>query len=181
MKKSERIRFLTLTGAIAALYTALTLCLAPLSFGLVQCRVSEVLTVLAAYTPAAVPGLTIGCAVSNLIGIAMGSNIAGALDVLLGPLATGLAAWLTYRWRRHRISGLPLLSTLPPVVLNALIVGTELAFVSPVFTLQVWGIQMGLVAAGQAVACVAGGLVLARVLQTGGLAAQLEQNDYTIR
>ena len=181
MKKSERIRFLTLTGAIAALYTALTLCLAPLSFGLVQCRVSEALTVLAVYTPAAVPGLTIGCVVSNLIGIAMGSNIAGALDVLLGPLATGLAAWLTYGWRRHRIGGLPVLSTLPPVVLNALIVGTELAFVSPVFTLQVWGIQMGLVAAGQVVACVAGGLVLARVMQTTGLAARLEQNGYTDR
>ena len=167
--KKNNVHFLALTGIIAALYTVLTLCLAPLSFGLVQCRLAEALTVLAVYTPAAVSGLTVGCMISNLIGIAMGSNIAGALDVLLGPAATLLAAWLSYRLRPHHIGGLPVLSTLPPVITNALIVGTELAFVSPVFTLQVWGIQVGLVAAGQVVACVGGGLVLARVIQSTGL------------
>ncbi len=175
MKQRNHIRFLTLTGIIAALYTVLTLCLAPLSFGLVQCRLAEMLTMLAAFTPAAVPGLTLGCMVSNLLGIAMGSNIAGALDVLLGPLATGLAAWLTRRWRAHRIGGLPVMSTLPPVVFNALIVGTELAFVAPVFTLEVWSIQVGLVAAGQAVACIVGGLLLAKTLLSTGLAHRLEE------
>ncbi len=166
---ANRIVFLTTTGVIAGLYTALTLCLAPISFGLVQCRLSEVLTVLAVYTPAAVPGLAVGCALSNLIGLTMGSNIAGALDILLGTLATGLAALLTRRWRNRRLWGLPVLSTLPPVVLNALIVGTELTFVSPQVTWPVWGIQVGLVAAGQAVACIGGGLVLAKVLEkTGG-------------
>ena len=173
MSKRNQVHFLALTGIIAALYTVLTLCLAPLSFGLVQCRLAEALTVLAVYTPAAVSGLTVGCVISNLIGIAMGSNIAGALDVVLGPVATLMAAWLSYRLRRHRIGGLPVLSTLPPVITNALIVGTELAFVSPVFTLSVWGIQVGLVAAGQVVACVAGGLVLARVIQSMGLENRL--------
>lgn len=168
MQKKNRVVFMTTTAIIAALYTALTVCLAPISFGLVQCRVSELLTVLAVYTPAAIPGLTVGCVLSNLIGLSMGSNIAGALDVLLGPLATGLAALLTRLWRNHRLCGLPVLSTLPPVVLNALIVGTELAAVSPVFTLPVWGIQMGLVAAGQLVACVGGGLALAKVLEKTG-------------
>ena len=166
MNKRNNVHFLALTGIIAALYTVLTLCLAPLSFGLVQCRVAEALTVLAVYTPAAVSGLTIGCVASNLIGIAMGSNIAGALDVVLGPVATLLAAWLSYRLRQHRIGGLPVLATLPPVLVNALIVGSELALVSPVFTLQVWSIQVGLVAAGQAVACRGGGLALARVIQS---------------
>ncbi|MBR5525143.1 MAG: QueT transporter family protein, partial [Clostridia bacterium] len=95
MKNSEKSRFVTVTGIVAGLYAALTVGLAPLSFGLVQCRAAELLTVLAVYTPAAVPGLTVGCVISNLIGLAMGANIAGALDVVLGPLATGLAAWLS--------------------------------------------------------------------------------------
>ena len=105
MNNSEKIRFLTVTGIIAGLYAALTVGLAPLSFGLVQCRVAEMLTVLAVYTPAAVPGLTVGCILSNLIGLAMGANIAGALDVVLGTLATGLAAWLSYLLRRQRLGG----------------------------------------------------------------------------
>lgn len=168
MKTNRSIRFLTQTGLIAALYTALTLVLAPLSFGPVQCRVSEALTVLAAYTPAAIPGLTVGCMLSNLVGISTGANIAGALDVLLGPLATGVAAFLTYAWRRRTLWGLPVLSTLPPVLLNALIIGGELALVTPGFTWQVLCIQMALVGAGQIVACIPGGLLLAKALQKTG-------------
>ena len=94
MKKrtqSEKIRFLTVTGVIAGLYTALTLVLAPLSFGIVQCRVSEALTILAVYHPAGVAGLTVGCALSNLIGLTMGANVAGALDILVGTFATASA------------------------------------------------------------------------------------------
>ena len=180
MKKKNRVRFLAVTALIAALYAALTLCLAPLSFGLVQCRVAEALTVLAVYTPAAVPGLTLGCAISNLLGLAMGSNIAGVLDIPLGTLATLLAALLSRCWRRQRLGGLPVVSTLPPVVTNALIVGTELALVSPTFTWGVWGTQVGLVAAGQAVACIGGGLLLAKLLQAGKLAAKLENDDLHI-
>lgn len=168
MQTNHSVRFLTQTALIAALYTALTLVLAPFSFGLVQCRVAEALTVLAAFTPAAIPGLTVGCALSNLVGIATGANIAGALDVLLGPLATGLAAWLTYRLRRRTLWGLPVMSTLPPVLLNALIIGGELALVSPQFTPEVLFIQMALVGAGQLVACVPGGLLLAKALQMTG-------------
>ncbi len=168
MKNKKSIRTLTVASLLAAMYTVLTVCLAPLSFGLVQCRLSEALTILAAFTPAAIPGLTVGCALSNLIGLSMGSNIAGAADVLLGPLATGLAACLSWLMRNRCIGNLPAWSTLPPVILNALVVGTELALVAPQFTVQVWVIQMGLVAAGQLVACVAGGLVIARGLQISG-------------
>ena len=116
--KQKPVRLMTTIGLIAALYTALTMCLTPISFGLVQCRLSEALTILAAFTPAAIPGLILGCGISNLIGIGMGANIAGALDVLLGPLATGLAAWLSWRWRRVTCGDLPILSTLPPVVIR---------------------------------------------------------------
>ncbi len=169
MKNQKTIRTLTVASLLAAMYTVLTVSLAPLSFGLVQCRLSEALTILAAFTPAAIPGLTVGCVLSNLIGLSMGGNIAGAADVLLGPLATGLAAWLSWLLRHRCVGGLPLWSTLPPVVLNALVVGTELALVAPQFTVQVWFIQMGLVGAGQLVACVAGGLLVARGLQVSGL------------
>ena len=93
--KTRWIRETVIAALIAAMYTALTVAVAPLSYGLVQCRVSEALTVLAAFTPAAVPGLTVGCFLSNLIGLSTGANIAGALDLLLGPLATGLAALLS--------------------------------------------------------------------------------------
>lgn len=173
MNKKTPIRTLTTAALIAAMYTVLTVCLAPLSYGLVQCRLSEALTILAAFTPAAIPGLTVGCVVSNLIGLSSGANIAGALDVLLGPLATGVAAWLTWLMRNRCVGGLPLWSTLPPVVLNALIVGTELALVAPQFTVEVWFIQMGLVAAGQLVACVGGGLLVAHGLQISGLDKRL--------
>lgn len=173
MKTSKNVRFLAQVGLIAGMYTALTVGLAPLSFGMVQCRLSEALTVLAAYTPAAIPGLTVGCLLSNLVGLSMGANIAGALDLLLGPLATGLAAGLTWWWRRSRLGGLPVVSTLPPVVLNALIIGTELTLVSPVFSGPVWLTQMALVGAGQVVACVGGGLLVAKGLQASGLDKRL--------
>ena len=169
MTKKNTVRTLAIAGLIAAMYIALTLCVAPLSYGMVQCRLAEALTVLAAFTPAAIPGLTVGCALSNLIGLSMGANIAGGVDVLVGPLATGAAAWLSWLWRNKKVGSLPLLSTLPPVALNALAVGTELALVAPTFTFEVWFIQMGLVAAGQVVACVAGGLLLARGLQMTGI------------
>ena len=179
---SQRIRFITVTGLIAGLYTALTLVLAPLSFGPVQCRVAEALTILAAYTPAAIPGLTVGCVISNVVGLSMGANVAGALDILLGTLATGIAAWLSYRLRGVRIKGLPFWSAIPPVVTNALIVGTELAVVLvPDLTVYGWLGWVGSVAAGQIIACMGGGLLLAAVMQKTGFSTQLEQNNYTFR
>ena len=183
MKRNHpnRIRYLAVAGLIAGLYTALTVALAPLSFGLVQCRVSEMLTILAAYSPVAVTGLTVGCALSNLIGLSMGANIAGALDILLGTLATGLAAWVSYRLRHIRWGGLPVLSTLPPVVFNAVIIGAELALVSPKPTWQMFFTEMALVGAGQLLACVLGGLVLAKTLQKSKVFPYLEQISYTNR
>ena len=179
---SRRIRFLTVTGLIAGLYAALTLVLAPLSFGPVQCRVAEMLTILAVYTPAAIPGLTLGCVISNVVGLSMGANVAGALDILLGTLATGIAAWLTYLLRRYRLKGLPVLSSIPPVLTNALIVGTELAVVLvPDLTVYGWLGWVASVGAGQIIACMGGGLVLAHMLQKTGFAAQLERGDYTFR
>lgn len=112
----------------------------------------------------------------------MGANVAGALDILLGTLATGLAAWLSYLLRRYRVGGLPLWSAIPPVVVNALIVGTELAMViTPDLTLYGWLVWVGSVGLGQLIACVGGGLLLAGVLQKTGFDRRLEQNNYTFR
>ena len=172
-KASKQIRFLALAGVIAGLYTALTLLLAPFSFGIVQCRVSEALTILAAYHPAAVAGLTLGCAISNLVGLTMGANTAGALDILLGTLATGLAAWASYGLRNVRFGGLPVLSTIPPVVFNALIIGTELTLVLGPVNLPTWLMWMGSVGLGQVIACIGGGLLLAFAFQKGGVEKHL--------
>ena len=178
---SNRVRFLAVAGLIAGLYTALTVALAPLSFGIVQCRVAEALTVLAVYSPAAATGLTVGCALSNLIGLSMGANMAGALDILLGTLATGLAAWLSYGLRRVRFGGLPVLATLPPVVTNALIVGTELTLVVGPATWGTWLLWAGSVAAGQLIACVGGGLLLAKAVEQSRLLPILTGKTYTDR
>jgi uncharacterized membrane protein len=109
-------------GMIAAVYAALTiLCLTllqGLAWGPVQLRLSEAVCVLALLTPAGVPGLTIGCILANLIGLAInGSGALGLLDVIFGSLATLLGA-LWMRKFRHR-TGIALLG---PVLTNAIIV-----------------------------------------------------------
>ena len=169
MKSYARsVRALAQAGLIAAMYTALTVVTAPLSFGAIQCRPAEALTVLAVFTPTAIPGLTVGCVLANLIGIGMGANVAGALDLICGTLATGVAAWLGYAARNRRVRGLPLLAVAVPVVFNAAVVGTELTLLSPTPTIGVWCWQAALVAAGELVACVGGGLALFRVLTATG-------------
>ena len=177
--QSEKIRFLTVTGIIAGLYTALTVVLAPLSFGIVQCRVSEALTILAVYHPAGVAGLTVGCALSNFIGLTMGANTAGALDILIGTFATASAAWVSYLLRNVRFGGLPVLSTTPPVVFNALIIGTELTLVLGPVNLPTWLMWSGSVGLGQVIACIGGGLLLAHAVQKSGLDKKLASNSFT--
>jgi uncharacterized membrane protein len=100
---------------IAAAYAALTVALAPISYGPIQVRVSEALTVLAFVTPAAVPGLFLGCFIANLVGGL------GLVDVVLGSAATLAAALLTRRMPS------PLLAPLPPVLVNAVVVGGYLS------------------------------------------------------
>ena len=117
------------TGVIAALYAALTLLtytlLGGLAFGPIQLRLSEAVCVLALFTPNAVPGLTIGCVIANLIGIALnGSGALGLLDVIGGSAATFLGAW--WCWRMRNRVGLALLG---PVVANALIVAAYLPLI----------------------------------------------------
>ncbi len=110
-------RRLTFTAAIAAIYVVLTVAFAPLSFGWIQFRVSEALTILPFFTPLAIPGLTIGVLIANLY------SSAGVLDLIFGPLATLIAAILTSKIKNKW------LAPLPPVIINAIIIGVMLGVV----------------------------------------------------
>ena len=112
------LRFILRAAVVAALYAAVTLLLAPISYGPLQFRVAEALTLLPMLTPAAVPGLFVGCVVANLM-----SPAVTLLDVVFGSLATLGAATLTRRLRNR-----PAVAALPPVLINALVVGAVLAF-----------------------------------------------------
>lgn len=173
--KQTRIRQLTVAALIAAMYATVTLVFPILSYGAIQCRLAEALTILPVFSPVALPGLAIGCAVSNLIGLGMGANPAGAWDVLLGPLTTLAAAFISYALRGIKTKGFPLLSTLPPVLLNAVVIGAELTLVSPNPVWPLFWFNFATVAIGQFLACVIGGFLLHLALNKSGMAGRLFQ------
>ncbi|MEW6307847.1 MAG: QueT transporter family protein [Bacillota bacterium] len=142
-------------AAIAAVYAALTMLMAPISYGPVQVRVSELLTVLPYFTPLATPGLFLGCLLANVFGgMALGwATGLWIFDVTLGSLATLLAAYLTGLTRRR---GLSLLAPLPPVLINPLIVGS---YLQQIFGNNYW-LTVGYIFVGQVVACYILGLPL---------------------
>jgi len=136
-------------GIIAALYFVLTIAVAPLSYGqlgMIQIRVSEALCVLPFFTPAAIPGLFVGCVLANLF------SFLGVVDVIFGSLATLAAASITYfiksKW----------LLPLPTVIVNAVAIGALLHFFY--FTDMPLWIPIAYVGAGEAVACYALGMPL---------------------
>ena len=90
--KNRTLRQITAAGVIAAAYAALSLVLASITFGPVQCRVSEALTLLPVLSPAAIWGVTLGCAITNGVGAATGANFLGMVDLFVGTAATLLAA-----------------------------------------------------------------------------------------
>ncbi len=115
------VKQLTRSAVIAALYAALCFFFKPLCYGSIQLRISEVLCVLPMFLPEAIPGLFIGCLIANLLGGAF------LTDVIFGSLTTLVAAFLT-RYLYKKTDNMPV-SLLPPVVLNALIVGAYVPFV----------------------------------------------------
>ncbi|MDR1713166.1 MAG: QueT transporter family protein [Coriobacteriales bacterium] len=126
--------FLARAGLIAAIYAALTLLtltlLQGLAWGPVQLRVSEAACVFAVLTPAAIPGLTIGCIIANLAGIFInGTGVLGLLDVVCGSAATLLGALWMWHFREREA-----LALFGPVLANALIVPAYLPLL-----LAAWG------------------------------------------
>ena len=108
---NKSLRYLTTAAMIAAIYAVLCILLAPISYAAIQVRIAEALTILPAFTPAAIPGLTVGCLLANILG---GCPI---MDIIFGTLATLIGAVGTYLLRSRKS-----LIWMPPVVSNTIIV-----------------------------------------------------------
>ena len=138
-------------GIIAAIYAALTLLLPIPQYGGIQFRVAEAMTVLPFLFPEAIPGLTVGCFLANLLGSPI------PLDWIVGTAATLLAALWTSKLH-HRA-----LAPLPPVICNAVIVGAEIAWFSVQDGAAFWpafGLNFVTVGLGEAGVCFVLGLPL---------------------
>lgn len=144
---------------IAAIYTILSLVLAPFSFGNIQVRVAEALTLLPIIYAPAIVALTLGCFITNLVGVVMGANLLGMMDVLIGTSATLIAALITYQFRHVEFKNIAYISVLSPIVVNALIIGAELAYVllPTTYGFAIFSLD---VAFGQAIAIIIIGLPL---------------------
>lgn len=113
---------------IAAVYTVLTLALAPISYGNLQIRVSEALTMLPLIYQPSIYGVTLGCFLSNLIGAVSGVNPTGYIDAVVGTAATFFAAYCTWKLRDKKVGKYPLFAILMPVIWNFFFVGAELGY-----------------------------------------------------
>ena len=150
--KISKVTFITQAAAIAAIYVVLTLVFAPISYGEVQVRIAEALTILPFFMPAAIPGLFIGCLIANTIG---GSII---LDVIFGSIATLLGAIGTWLLRKNRW-----LAPLPPIISNTIIVPLVLRFGYGV--LLPLPLLMIFIAIGEIISCYVLGELLLSVLK----------------
>lgn len=157
-----KTKYLIQGAMIAAIYFVLTYAIAPFSYSLIQCRISEALCILPFFTPAAVPGLFIGCLVANLI--MMFTSGVLPLDVIFGSLATLAAAYLAYVISKKVSSkAARWLAPAPAVIVNALVVGWLL---SDIYQVGVPYLLCALyVAAGQIVACYGLGIPLLLLLE----------------
>lgn len=153
MNKKFPVKGLVLTGLIASLYVVLTLPFGQIAFGPIQFRIAEVLTLLPFFTPWAIPGVTIGCLLSNLL-------FSTVWDAIFGTLATLIAAWFTYR-SRHL-----LVASIWPILFNGLIIGTMLTFIiAGRFEWGIWLTMMAEVAASEFIVCFAIGVPFMRTIK----------------
>ena len=152
--RNKSTLFIAQAAMIAAVYVVLTFVFAPISFGEIQVRISEALTILPVFTPAAVPGLLVGCLLGNML--------SGAYlpDVIFGSLATLLGAIGTRALRNAS----PFLAPLPPIIANALIVPFVLRYTYGV-ALPI-PLMMLTVGVGEVISCGGLGLILYFTLGT---------------
>lgn len=150
MSRKGKIHFIITGALIAAAYAGLTYLsnVFGLAYGPIQLRVSEVLTILPVFTPAAIPGLAVGCFLANI-----GSF--NAVDLVFGTFATLAAAVLTYFLKDINFKGIPVLALLPPVLVNAVVIGFEIAIFFLPEGYSLWGfiisgLQVGI---GQFIVC----------------------------
>ena len=145
--KSKKLVFICQAAVLAALYVVLTYVFSAFASGVIQVRVSEALTVLPAFTPAAIPGLVIGCLLSNtLTGCVL-------LDIIFGSVATLIGALGSYALRRHTW-----LVPIPPIVSNMIIVPFVLRFAYG--ATDAFPFMIATVGAGEIISCYLLGMIL---------------------
>ncbi len=152
--QNRKLIFLAQAAMIAAIYVALTYVFAAFSFGEIQVRIAEALTILPAFTPAAIPGLFIGCLLGNLMG--------GAVlpDIVFGSLATLVGAFFTWRLRNSH----PLLAPVPPILANTIVVPFVLRYAYGVeLPIPLMMLTVGI---GEVLSCGVLGLVLYYALRS---------------
>jgi len=113
------------TSIVAAIYVALCLILAPISFGVIQLRLSEILCLLVVEYPFTISGIVVGCFLSNLLFGGL-----GVIDVIFGTIATLIACLLAYTFRNKKIKGYPIISAIMITITNAIIVGIEFGIIA---------------------------------------------------
>ena len=151
--RDPKVLRITQGAVIAALYVVLTLAFAPISFGPVQVRIAEALCILPMFTPAAIPGLFIGCLIANLIGGGI------MLDVIFGSIATLIGAVFGYMLRSNRW-----LVPLPAIIANTLIVPFVLRYGYGVVDIAI-PVLMFQIMVGEIAGCFVLGEILCTALQ----------------
>ena len=140
--KSKKLVFICQAAVIAALYVVLTYVFSAFASGVIQVRVSEALTILPAFTPAAIPGLVIGCLLSNtLTGCVL-------LDIIFGSVATLIGALRRHTW----------LVPIPPIVSNMIIVPFVLRYAYG--ATDAFPFMIATVGAGEIISCYLLGMLL---------------------
>ena len=153
--KNKSTLFLVQAAAIGAIYVVLTVMFAPVSFGEIQVRFAEALTILPYFTPAAIPGLFVGCIIANFLGGAL------PIDILFGSIATLLGAIFTYKLRSCKW-----LAPLPPIVANIVIVPFVLHYGYGInLPIPILMITVGI---GEVISCAVLGMVLLNALSKYG-------------
>ena len=146
--KNKKVLFLTQAAMIASIYMVLTVMFQAISFGNIQVRIAEALTILPVFTPAAIPGLFIGCIIGNIFG---GSILP---DIIFGSLATLIGSCFTYLLRKQN----KYLAPLPPIVSNTIIVPLVLRYAYG-FNLP-FAFMMLTVGVGELISCGVLGMIL---------------------
>lgn len=157
--RNKKVLFVAQAALIAAIYVVLTYFISAfnLASGAIQVRISEALTILPFFTPAAIPGLTIGCFLSNLLTGCL------PMDIVFGSLATLIGAGGSYCLRKYKW-----LVPLPPIVANTLIVPYVLAYVyGAEGSIPFFMVTVGI---GEVISCyVLGGILLNALLPYRGI------------
>lgn len=155
----------TKIAMIAAVYTVISLVLAPISYGNIQVRIAEAFTMLPLIYEPSIWGVTLGCFLTNLIGAMTGANPTGFIDAFVGTLATFLAAECTYKLRNQKIKNVPVWAMLMPVVFNFVFVGIELGVLYFPESVVIGSLICGAeVAVGELISVILG-LILVRVFE----------------